>query len=454
MFSTRVIEILLTAVLVLLVGFCGALIFYQPVHIDEALTYRHFVAQGWKIAVSTYPFPNNHVFFSLLGTVAVKLIPDPFIAMRSVSLVSTIISGWLIFRILRFDCSRPWALVGVLLWAGTMATLFYAAQARGYAVQSTLLLLAVFSAIKIIGKEELTHRGGKNLYWFVMSVSVSLGLFTIPSFLIPALGLAVLFVSGMKSTQGRLPWLKMVGWAGFTVLLTSVLYGPLLNYAGLESITDNQWIHERQWQNLPQGAFVSFMEDLAAYLGIMFPVAVLVAIPNSTVPWYKRYSLHIFVVAALFYMLVFRSVPFPRTFSYLSAIAALSLTWNLAAAKGRHQAVFFGATVMAVFATVHASLKLIPDEQNPSHVALMLNQDERVREMNVVYTDGWNGVGAMLDFYGWYYHSGPKVISIYSTNFWKEFYERDGHYFMGASEIKNQCSEVARKGTTSIYDCH
>lgn len=445
----------LIAILVAIFLYAVWLVFNQPIHIDEAITYRHFVSQGWKISVSTYPFPNNHVYFSLLSSFAVKWAGNPFIAMRMVSLTSAAISGLLIYRILRLDVSKTWSLIGVLFWSVSMASVQYASQARGYGLQTMFFLVALHQAMKII--RHLGEKGERPAWidWFILSASVSLGLFTLPSFVIPASGLAIMLLLGLISEKKPLPWVMILISALLTVCLTVMLYLPLLHYAGLDSIIGNQWINERKWDNLPDGSVLSFSTDLMALLGLPFVLAIMVVVAHRTrlLTW-KQWSLHLFLGIALLYMLAFRSIPFPRTFNYLTAIAAIALVWNISSFRTWSQSSVWVVSVAVVLITATTSfVKLFPKEDNPSQTALELSEEEAVKSMNIIYTDGWNDVGAMLDFYCWYNRRGPTVTPIYGNEFWREFNRIQGRYFLGETNPSESCVPLVVKGTVEVCDC-
>jgi len=62
---------LITAVAVV----CRLAALTQPMRYDEAITWAYFVGRPWATIVSSYPFPNNHVLFSLLAKVTSSLSP-------------------------------------------------------------------------------------------------------------------------------------------------------------------------------------------------------------------------------------------------------------------------------------------------------------------------------------------------------------------------------------------
>ena len=56
----------------------------QPMRYDESVTYLYFASQSWTTVVSSYTYPNNHVFHSLLvKAFATVLGDDPWVLRSS-----------------------------------------------------------------------------------------------------------------------------------------------------------------------------------------------------------------------------------------------------------------------------------------------------------------------------------------------------------------------------------
>src|SRR5260370_33630622 len=51
----------------------GVALLTQPMRYDEAVTYLYFVGRSWHTAISSYPFPNNHVLYTALAKVCSDL---------------------------------------------------------------------------------------------------------------------------------------------------------------------------------------------------------------------------------------------------------------------------------------------------------------------------------------------------------------------------------------------
>src|SRR5207253_11250661 len=54
----------------------------QPIRYDEAVTYMYFVRLPWAEALSTYTYPNNHLFHTLLAKASVTVFGNSPWALR------------------------------------------------------------------------------------------------------------------------------------------------------------------------------------------------------------------------------------------------------------------------------------------------------------------------------------------------------------------------------------
>ena len=55
----------------------------QPMRYDESVTYLYFASQSWTTVVSSYTYPNNHVFHSLLVKAFATILGDDPWVLRS-----------------------------------------------------------------------------------------------------------------------------------------------------------------------------------------------------------------------------------------------------------------------------------------------------------------------------------------------------------------------------------
>jgi hypothetical protein len=155
-------------------------------------------------------------------------------------------------------------------------------------------------------------------------------------------------------------------------------------------------------------------------------------------------------------MLAASSLPYARTFGYLSAIVSIAIVWTVGSSPNGGgegwKALFILLTTLSLLFT---SSKLFPDENNPSIVALQMLQNPIVAEMDTIYTDGWSDCGYLLDFNSWYLGNGPTVQNIYSDDFNVWLKANSGSYVL--SGLKNEtksCEMVVTIENKSVYRCY
>lgn len=432
---------------------------YLPLHIDEAITYRSFSSQGWKIAISSYPFPNNHVFFSLLTTVAVTGPLDPLLAIRMVSVLAALLNFYLIFRIIRLQLNWQWSIFGSILWFSSMGGMYYGVYARGYGLQLTFILFALFSLL-MAGSEHKTNGSKMNFMpWASFVVASALGFFTIPTFLFPFASFMAIILMGRSTVKVRITTILALSMA--TGALTILFYTPLFYYSGVGSILHNQWVDERSFERLTSAQFVQFFHDLCAYVSYLVLILAVGALCATI--YFKSLRMVVmavsFLVIPFILMLIMGSLPFPRTFTYLSAILAIFIaTVAGKLLEKRPMGLHIVVSVLLMGAVANTAWGLTRGkESSAAEVALQLHQQTKERnELNVVYTHGWTETGSMLDFYSWYRSDGPAVRPIHSEQFWTKFQELNGRYVLEEQGKRQPESSkvVARSGSVAIYDCH
>ena len=146
---------------------------------DELYTYYYFIGRGPVYAALHWPLPNNHVGYSVLSGILDKL-GNPYIGLRGVSYISALVSLVLLYRIGRKHLKRGWSFCCVALYSCMNLVNQLAVQGRGYALAAACFLTALFMLQKIgFGEEKETRADVK--YYAVFSLSLTLGLYVLPS---------------------------------------------------------------------------------------------------------------------------------------------------------------------------------------------------------------------------------------------------------------------------------
>ena len=110
----------------------------QPMRYDESVTYLYFASQSWTTVVSSYTYPNNHVFHSLLvKSFATVLGDDPWV-LRLPAFIAGVAMIPATYAVGRRLFGSDAALIGAALVSASGALTFYSTNARGY----TMICLA------------------------------------------------------------------------------------------------------------------------------------------------------------------------------------------------------------------------------------------------------------------------------------------------------------------------
>ena len=140
---------------------------------DELYTYFYFVSRGPVYAAIHWPVPNNHMGYSVLAAIVDKF-GNNYLGLRGVSVICSVVSLYLIYRLTWTLCKRN--ILGVLgCFMGAYLTYSLAFQGRGYALTTTCLLIALNAVADISLKED------KKRHYIAWIIALSWGLYSIPS---------------------------------------------------------------------------------------------------------------------------------------------------------------------------------------------------------------------------------------------------------------------------------
>lgn len=430
----------------------------MPLHIDEAITHQHFVAPGWKTAVTSYKFPNNHVLFSLLSCFVAPVFQDPILGMRSISVLAGLANVLLLFKILRYRSGMLLSALGSLLWVMSLAGFYYSVHGRGYGLQ---LMFILTSLLSVLFWEKDLVRGKKS--WLPLAALVIasvLGFFTIPTYLFPFASLVVwmliISIQNGLSLKNTIAILTVVG--GLTSLVTIALYIPIVKYNGLDALIANQWVAERKIHNLSIGQITSFLPDVLAYAGVA--IIVLFGISVLLAGWRKKEAdfklLLVFLLVPILIMALMGSIPFPRTFAYLVSILVVFIVWFFAQWKKKWVAnTLMLFSLLPSFVFIKDAIKTV--QNKPSSNAEVLHA-ELAKQLGAetIYVDGWNETAHLIDYYSWRTGQGPKMKFVYEENVVNYTKQQNGKYLLSTDELssKSTCEVVFKEARIKVYRCN
>jgi len=207
----------------------------DPVTYDEAYTYVAFVSRSWWGVLSDYSLPNNHIFHTLLVKISVSLLGNQPWSLRLPALLAGTAALPLIYLLGKRIYSSTTGLAAAMLAAVCPALIRYDSAARGYSLVALFTLLAWLAAADWL---ETSRRRA----WLGLAVAVTLGMFTIPTMLLPAGGIflwALLTLAAHKAWR-RIP--ALVGAGLLSVAFTLTLYSPVLRVSGWRKLFANNFV--------------------------------------------------------------------------------------------------------------------------------------------------------------------------------------------------------------------
>lgn len=294
---------------------------------DEAYTISNFVIPGPAASMAFYPYPNNHILFSLFSYPFSFLPLRPEISFRLPALIAVVLSCFVLFRLLLIFFEGKIAAFGVAMFAFMLPVMVYSILARGYSLLFLFCSLSILSLIRIIVDRSKYHRA------LLMIFSV-MGLYTIPSYVYPfAAILCVYFGYGITSKKKGV--IKNAIFSGvICAVCTLVLYVPPI-------ITSGGWnnfikiIYEAYDASFPITEIGSFLNSVYAFqffeknlLIIAFLFLILIGaflfinkIKNRQVPLIDStfyWTCFLGVIIPLISFIVQKKMVAPRTHSYVS----------------------------------------------------------------------------------------------------------------------------------------
>lgn len=312
-------------IITLLAGVGRALFLDAPIKYDEAYTLYNYVDSGVAELVH-YSAPNNHMFHSFLVKVSFVLFGGGEAAIR----IPSYVCGLLTIPLAAIAAAHLHRSNGVLAAAimGVYPYLvYYGVLARGYTI------LLVFTLLLLILLTRFVESPSSGLY-LPIAVVISGGLFTMPSFAFPTVGLFAWMLVA-RAVRGhslvQLVTHVSIPCVALSVLITSVLYAPVLLISdGIDAITNNRFVASvplpEFFAAMPQhicDTFAILLIDISPSISILF-LGGLIAGVGSCVKsrnWAPVLLLPVVLAGSIVLLVVKHAVPFPRTWIYLLPLA-------------------------------------------------------------------------------------------------------------------------------------
>lgn len=228
----------------------------QPIRTDEAWTYLTYASQPLYLALSDYSAPNNHLFHTFWVSLSTMLFGSAEWAIRLPAFICGILLIPATYAVISLLYNREAAVLTAALIAVSSPLIEYAVNARGYTLQTLLILLAIIVAYHII------HEKHNAVRYALLSGLSALIVYTIPTGIYALSGIWLWIVwhrvQATDRTQWRVEIGRIIGYGLLSILMALVLYTPVFIVTGLSSVTGNTYVTA---QALPD-----FLSDLGEML--------------------------------------------------------------------------------------------------------------------------------------------------------------------------------------------
>jgi hypothetical protein len=205
----------------------------RPIEYDEAYTVMAFAHSPFRILITDYHVPNNHIFHTILVRIAVLLLGSQPWQVRMPALLAGMLLIPFVFWLGRTLYAGDVGYLSAAIVAFLPDMVLRSVSARGYVIVALLSVMAFLLARYLI-----RHR---NLFaWSLLVLLCALGFYTVPIMLFPFGFLLVWMLLSAphldRMEYSPLSWgLHLIAAGVMVILLTLLLYSPVLVSSGLKN---------------------------------------------------------------------------------------------------------------------------------------------------------------------------------------------------------------------------
>ncbi len=231
------------------------LLLNRPIEYDEAYTFTQFARYPFRVIVSDYSAPNNHIFQTILVRIAYLLLGDQAWQIRLPAFLAGLFIILGVYLLGRTLYGKATGVVAAGIIAFLPDFIIRSVSARGYPLVVLMFLLCF-----ILAGYLLRH---KNLFgWCLFSLFSAVGFYSVPVMLYP---FCVVFLWLLLSTAEAAPrHYSRAGWieylsiaAALTGGLTAFFYSPIL-------LSPHAGLFYRQNNTLHPLAMATFLQTFPA----------------------------------------------------------------------------------------------------------------------------------------------------------------------------------------------
>lgn len=224
----------------LVIGFAMRLAYlFQPMRADELVTYFEFASRPFSVAISNY-WPNNHVLHTVLVHCSTGLFGNSEVAIRLPAFVAGVLIVPAVYLVFRNLYNRWTGLLAMGLVVPSSLLISYSTDARGYAIQTLLVLLLVYVALRI------KRESGGWLLWTGFVAIGTLAFYTLPTTIYFYGGVVLWLLISAAAGDCKGPRWKVIASlaaaCAATAVLTTLLYLPIILNQGASALLSNEWV--------------------------------------------------------------------------------------------------------------------------------------------------------------------------------------------------------------------
>lgn len=193
-----------------------------PLQFDEWYSYYFFSADSFWKTMTFYPVPNNHIFSNLVSGLFMRLPFDPEVLIRLPSLLASLLCTYYFYKLAKNTFNPAIALILVCLLLVVFPFITFSIQARGYSFVNLFVVLAMYASQKLSRDYRIFK------YRILFGMSLFLGLYSVPSFLYPAVFISLVLGIYVIQQQRKANILIFCLDGIIVAALTSVFYGLII----------------------------------------------------------------------------------------------------------------------------------------------------------------------------------------------------------------------------------
>jgi uncharacterized membrane protein len=313
-------------ILLIIIGF--AIFFryaymWKPMGHDETYTFMAFASRGLRVVITDYHLPNNHVFHTILVNLFYHLFGDSPAVIRLTAFIGGILIIPATYLVGKIFYGWKIGLVAASVLAALPVMIDYSSTARGYTVITLFALIIIALAAYVKDHRNL-------IAWFLLVVISCLGLYTNPTMIYPVgMTFTWLFLSGLikdvNPKYSKKYYIYLVLSIVWIVILTGILYLPIILSSGLGSIIGNDVVETLSWSEFTQSLLPRIKNTWNEWNRALPPFLSLIAIIGLAASFFlpklpKNRRVPLILAAVLWIataLVVQRVAPWPRIWLFL-----------------------------------------------------------------------------------------------------------------------------------------